>query len=67
MANQIKVRDAIKRIRKDGWYLDRTKGSHRQFHHPYKKGTVTIPGKDSDTLAKGTWNSIKKQAGIKLS
>ncbi|MHC5831363.1 MAG: type II toxin-antitoxin system HicA family toxin, partial [Nostoc sp.] len=32
----------------DGWYLDRTKGSHRQFKHPDKPGLVTVPGKLSD-------------------
>jgi predicted RNA binding protein YcfA (HicA-like mRNA interferase family) len=38
----MKVKDLIKLIEKDGWYLVRTKGSHRQFHHPNKSGTVTI-------------------------
>jgi predicted RNA binding protein YcfA (HicA-like mRNA interferase family) len=32
----MKVRDVIKRVEADGWYLDRTKGSHRQFKHPDK-------------------------------
>ncbi|WP_334904225.1 type II toxin-antitoxin system HicA family toxin [Nostoc sp.] len=33
------------------WYLDRTKGSHRQFKHQGKPGLVTVPGKLSDDLA----------------
>lgn len=28
----------------DGWRLARTKGSHRQFRHPTKPGTVTVSG-----------------------
>ena len=28
-----KVRDAIRKIREDGWQLKRTKGSHRQYRH----------------------------------
>jgi predicted RNA binding protein YcfA (HicA-like mRNA interferase family) len=61
----VKVRDAIKLIESDGWYLDRTRGSHRQFKHPTKRGLVTIAGKLSDELAPGTTNSILKQAGLK--
>jgi len=47
---------------KDGWYLARTRGSHRQFKHPAKSGLVTVSGKPSDDLAPGTLNSILKQA-----
>ena len=61
----MKVRDAIKLIEDDGWYLDRTRGSHRQYKHPQKRGLVTIPGKPGDDLAPGTKNSILKQAGLK--
>ncbi len=61
----MKIKNAIKIIEKEEWYLIRTKGSHRQFRHPKKPGLVTIPGKLSDELAPGTLNSILKQAGIK--
>jgi predicted RNA binding protein YcfA (HicA-like mRNA interferase family) len=59
------VREAIKMIEADGWYLVATKGSHRQFKHRTKPGRVTVAGKLSDDLAPGTWNSIMKQAGFK--
>jgi len=49
----------------DGWYLVRTKGSHRQYKHFTKKGLVTIAGHVSDEMVKGTLNSILKQAGLK--
>jgi predicted RNA binding protein YcfA (HicA-like mRNA interferase family) len=61
----VKVREAIKLIEEDGWYLDRTRGSHRQYKHPSKRGLVTIAGKPSDELAPGTKNSILKQAALK--
>ena len=61
----MKVKQIIKIIEKDGWYLDRTKGSHRQYKHQTKIGLVTVPGKLSDELAPGTSNSILKQAGLK--
>jgi predicted RNA binding protein YcfA (HicA-like mRNA interferase family) len=61
----MKVRDAIKLVEQDGWRLDRTRGSHRQYKHPKKRGLVTIAGKPGDELAPGTRNSILKQAGLK--
>nr|WP_317279814.1 type II toxin-antitoxin system HicA family toxin [uncultured Fusobacterium sp.] len=33
----------MKLLKKDGWYLDRVKGSHYQFKHPSKKGIVILP------------------------
>ncbi|MCG8684402.1 MAG: type II toxin-antitoxin system HicA family toxin [Desulfobacterales bacterium] len=52
-------------IEEDGWYLSRIKGSHRQYKHNVKSGLVTIAGKPSDDIARGTLNSILKQAGLK--
>ena len=60
-----KIRDVLRLLRKDGWYLDRTGGSHRQYKHPAKRGIVTVAGKTSDDLSAGTLNSILKQAGLK--
>jgi predicted RNA binding protein YcfA (HicA-like mRNA interferase family) len=59
------VRDVIKRIEKDGWFLERTRGSHRQYNHPTKLGTVTVPGHERDDIPIGTLNSILKRAGLK--
>lgn len=61
----MKVREAIKLIEQDGWYLDRTRGSHRHFKHPVKPGIVTIAGHPGVDIPKGTLNSILKQAGLK--
>jgi predicted RNA binding protein YcfA (HicA-like mRNA interferase family) len=61
----MKVRDVIRLIELDGWKHVRTRGSHRQFNHPNKRGVVTVPGKHSDDLAPGTLNNILKQAGLK--
>ena len=62
----MKVKAAISIIEDDGWYLVRTRGSHRQYKHPVKSGLVTIAGKLSDDLASGTANSILKQAKLKV-
>jgi len=61
----MKVREAIRPIEADGWFLVATRGSHRQYKHPTKAGRVTVPGKPSDDLAPGTLNSVLKQAGLK--
>jgi len=61
----MKIRDVVKWLEQDGWYLARQRGSHRQFRHPYKTGLVTVAGKAGDELAPGTLNSILKQARLK--
>jgi predicted RNA binding protein YcfA (HicA-like mRNA interferase family) len=61
----LKVREAIRTLEQDGWYLVATRGSHRQYKHPTKPGRVTVAGKPSDDLAPGTLNSILKQARLK--
>lgn len=61
---RFKVKDILKMLKDDGWYLNKHNGtSHRQFKHPTKKGKVTINGKPSDTLSQELLNSIFKQAG----
>ena len=62
----MKVSEVIKLIEDDGWFLVRQKGSHRQYKHRIKKGLVTVAAhKMSDDIAKGTLNSILKQAQLK--
>ena len=60
-----KVKDVLQMLKKDGWFLARTKGDHRQFKHPVKSGTVTIRGKESEVLNQFLLNSIWHQAGWK--
>jgi len=61
----VKIRDVIRLIEEDGWFLVATKGSHRQFKHPQKAGRVTIAGHPGDDLAPGTLNSVLKEAGLR--
>ncbi len=62
----MKVREIIRMIEKDGWYLVNTRGSHRQYKHPHKPGRVTIAGHPNHEIAPGTLNSILKQVQITL-
>ena len=61
----MKYREILKLLTDDGWYQVNQKGSHRQFHHPVKKGTVTVAYHQlNDDIPIGTLKSIKKQAGL---
>jgi predicted RNA binding protein YcfA (HicA-like mRNA interferase family) len=60
-----KVKELIAQLEADGWFVVRTKGSHRQFHHSTKPGTVTVSGKLSVEVPAGTLNSALRQAGLK--
>jgi predicted RNA binding protein YcfA (HicA-like mRNA interferase family) len=61
----VKVSEVLQLISRDGWQLDRQKGSHRQYKHPVKPGLVTVAGKPGDELHPKTRDSILKQAGLK--
>lgn len=59
----------IRLLKRDGWYLIATRGSHRQFKHPANR--VTIAGKPRHDLSSslgasrgGTLHSILKQAQL---
>lgn len=63
----MKYRQLISHLEKDGWMMDRQTGSHMQFRHPIKPGTVTVSagGKMSKDVPPGTLASALKQAGLK--
>lgn len=60
-----KVKDLVAQLEADGWFQVRQRGSHRQYHHASKPGTVTVSGKPSVEVPPGTLASVLKQAGLK--
>jgi len=60
----VTVREVIKLIEADRWYLARQRSSHRQFKHPTKPGLVTVAGHPPKVLAPKTLKSILRQAGL---
>jgi predicted RNA binding protein YcfA (HicA-like mRNA interferase family) len=60
----VRVRELIRMVERDGWAQVRQTGSHRQYHHPTKPGTVTIAGAPSVEVPPKTLRSILKQAGL---
>lgn len=62
----VKVSKILTDLQRDGWYLDRQKGSHRQFKHPTKKGTTTVNGGESDDVWGKLLKSIEEQSGLEF-
>jgi predicted RNA binding protein YcfA (HicA-like mRNA interferase family) len=62
----IKVRQLLRMLKRDGWVLDRQRGSHHQFVHPSKPGIVTAAYSNAgDEIPTGTQEAIYEQAGWK--
>lgn len=57
-------KELIKILKRDGWVLVRTRGSHYIFKHEVKRGLVTVPFHSKDLKPK-TLQSIISQAMIK--
>lgn len=67
MKRVFKIREIIKILKGNGWYLARQKGtSHQQFKHVTIRSTVTIDGKPSDDVLLDNLKSIEKQCGLKF-
>lgn len=60
----VKVSKILRDLKKDGWVIVRQKGSHRQFNHPVKKGTVTVNGGEDDDVWGFLLKSIENQSGL---
>jgi predicted RNA binding protein YcfA (HicA-like mRNA interferase family) len=60
----MKVRDVLKRLKSDGWFIARTRSSHRVLKHPTKRGIVVVAGKASKDVAIGTLKNIWRQAEL---
>ncbi len=60
----MKVRELLEMLRKDGWELAQTRGSHRQLVHPQKPGTVTVSGHPGDDIHPKTLKSVLRQAEL---
>lgn len=60
----LKIREIIKLLEADGWQLVRQAGSHRQYRHVTKPGTVTVAGHERNELHPKTLASILRQAGL---
>ena len=61
------AREVIKRLKADGWYELKRKGSsHIQFKHPTKPGKVTVSDHKGRDIPRDTLDSIEKQSGVHM-
>src|SRR5438105_933312 len=63
--SDMKFRELIRLLEDDGWQLVGQRGSHQQYEHPRKPGKVTVAGKPSAHVPKGTAANILRQAGLR--
>jgi predicted RNA binding protein YcfA (HicA-like mRNA interferase family) len=56
-------RDIVKVLKKKGFFLDRSSGSHQVWLHPISRKRAIVPMHNKD-IPIGTLYSILKQAGI---
>jgi len=62
-ARNVSGKDFVKRLMKDGWDLDRVRGSH---HIMRKNGvSLSVPVHKNDDLKQGILSELSKKAGYK--
>lgn len=67
MKRVFKVREVIRILTSQGWYLARQNGtSHRQFKHSIIRRTITVDGKPSDDVSIDNLKSMEMQFGLKF-
>jgi len=60
----MKYSELYKILKKDGWYIERTK-KHHLYVHPTKKGKIPVGKHASEEVKTGTLDGILKLAGLK--
>jgi len=60
------ARKLIKILKKDGFVLSRTEGSHNIFYHKIKKIIISVPIHSGKDLGKGITLAILRDAKIDL-
>lgn len=60
-----KLSELLKLLTKDGWFIHRHGANHDLYRHSVKEGQLTLPRHKGKEVAKGTYNSTLKKAGLK--
>ena len=47
---RVNAREILRVLRRDGWEVEATAGSHVQLRHPTKPGKVTVPFHAGDII-----------------
>ena len=62
----MKCSQALRILKKDGWFVVSQRGSHLKLKHDSKSGTIIFPNHGAQELGKGLENRLFKQAGIRI-
>ena len=67
MKRVFKIKEVIKILIDQGWYLARQNGtSHRQYKHQIIRRTATIDGKLSADISIDNLKSMERQTGLRF-
>ena len=61
----MKSSELVRKLKRNGWFVVRQKGSHMIMKHPVKPGQLVVPDHGRNEVGKGLANKIFKDAGIK--
>jgi predicted RNA binding protein YcfA (HicA-like mRNA interferase family) len=61
----MKCSELLRRLKKDGWIVISSKGSHLKMKHPTKEGIIIFPDHGSREIGKGLEKRIITDAGLK--
>lgn len=59
-----KYREVRKMLKNAGWHKVRQAGSHETWESADGKTSVTVAGKDSDTVPAGTLSAMRRATGL---
>ena len=62
----MKAREVIGVLRRAGWHIDHTTGSHYIMRHQDKPGAVPVPYHGNADIKIGVLRSIIRQAGMSV-
>jgi predicted RNA binding protein YcfA (HicA-like mRNA interferase family) len=62
--SNIKPKEAIRALKRAGWFVHEQEGSHVQLKHAKKPGRITVPVHARFDLPKHILKSIINQAGL---
>ncbi len=60
----VKVREIVRAMNRDGWYVDHQVGSHRKFRHPTKTNRIVIAYADSKEVGPDEARKMLRDAGL---
>ncbi len=61
---RITAAELLRALARDGWFVDRQRGSHVVLKHPSKNGWAVVPNHPVKTLRAKTLQTILDEAGI---